>query len=68
MRSSGDSERLDLERDLPVGPEDAPALRRTRRLDSLSPQTYLEFLASLSPPDPAELRRRRGPSGPPFEL
>lgn len=56
---------LDLERDLPVTPEDVAALRRLRypRVDD-----YLAALSRLPAPSPEELAARRGPRGEPFEL
>jgi hypothetical protein len=56
---------FDLERDLPVTPEDVTALRRLRhpKVDD-----YLAALSRLPSPSPEELAARRGPRGEPFEL
>jgi hypothetical protein len=56
---------LDLERDLPVTPEDVAAQRRLRhpKVDD-----YLAALSRLPAPSPEELAARRGPRGEPFEL
>ena len=68
MSSSGRSELLDLERDLPTTPEDVAALRRARQPVRLDTAAYLRFLASLPAPPGLDLRARRGPGGEPFDL
>lgn len=67
MTSPAGSE-LDLDRGLPVAEADVLALRRVRALDRMDSSAYLRFLASLPQPSTEELRRRRGPCGPPFSL
>jgi len=69
MPSDDRSEPLDLERGVPTTPEDVAALRRARRLPTLSTEDYLRFLARLPLPSPEALRSRRGPRGEePFKL
>ena len=59
---------LMLGRDLPTTVDDMVALRRMRAARRLPLEEYLEFLARLGSPEPATLRLRRGPAGPPFRL
>jgi len=62
------SEALNLDRDLPTTAADVAAQRRLRASRPLTFEGYLRFLASFDPPSCDELRRKRGPSGAPFEL
>jgi hypothetical protein len=67
--SSGRSDRLDLNRDLPTTPEDVAAQRRLKIGRPLSSEEYLRFLAIFDPVSPVELRRKGGPRGEtPFQL
>lgn len=60
---------LDLERDLPTTPEDVAALRRSRaRAGVRTPEQFAALLAAVGHAPVAELRKRRGPRGEPFEL
>ena len=68
MSSSGRSEPLDLERDLPTTEEDVEALRRARKRPPADTAAYLRFLASLPAPAAEALRSRRGPGGERFDL
>jgi len=51
-------EPLDLERGLPVTPEDVAALRRARELTALTWDECAAFLAALPTPSIGELRAR----------
>ena len=68
MSSSGRSELLDLERDLPTTEEDVEALRRARERPPADTAAYLRFLVSLPAPPAGALRTRRGPCGERFDL
>jgi hypothetical protein len=68
MSSSDFADRLDLDRGLPVTPEDVAAQRRRRELPRPGFSAYPAALAALPPASPAELRARRGPHGEPFTL
>jgi len=58
---------LNLERDLPVTPEDVEALRRLR-YPVPSPEAYRRFMERIGHASIEDLRRRKGPRGKPFEL
>jgi hypothetical protein len=68
MRSSDSSEPLDLERGLPVSPEDVAAQHRLRAPSASSLEEYLAWLTSLPPPTHEALKARPGPRGEPFVL
>ncbi len=69
MKSASSYEMLEWERDIPTTREDVLALRRAREIRPLTFEQYLAFLASFASPSHAELRARKGPSGPaPFDL
>ncbi len=69
MKSSGSSDRLNLERGLPVTPADVAALRAARaRIPAMSFADYLAFLSTRPPLTRAAARARRGPRGEPFVL
>lgn len=67
MSSNDRSERLDLARGLPTSERDVAALRALR-YPRMPLEEYLRFLKSLGTTDPAELRKKPGPNGPPFRL
>jgi hypothetical protein len=68
MSSSGTSDRLDLERDLPTSAQDVVSLRGARQRGSVDTASYLRFLSSLPAPA-AQALASRGPSrGDPFDL
>jgi hypothetical protein len=60
-------DRLDLQRDLPVTPEDVEALRRLRH-PRPSPEEFRLFMEWIGHASIEDLRRRKGPRGEPFEL
>jgi hypothetical protein len=68
MRSSGSSEPLSLDPDLPTTPPDVAALARAGSQAVTGLASYFVLLAGSPPASPAELRARRGPRGAPFEL
>lgn len=68
MISSDSADRLDLDRDLPTTPMDVAVLRRLRYGPKLGLDAYVRALAALVPPSTEELRARRGPGGPTFDL
>jgi hypothetical protein len=62
-------EPLDLDRGLPVTPEDVVVLRERReRLPPMTFREYLVFLQSVPSASPEQLRQRGGPRGEPFRL
>jgi hypothetical protein len=69
MSSSEDSpDFIDLERGLPVTPEDVEALRRLRAGVPMTFSEYLAWLSSQPSPSFEQLKARRGPRGEPFVL
>jgi hypothetical protein len=69
MTSSEDSpDFIDLERGLPVTPEDVDALRKLRGRATLTFAEYLAFLSAQPSPSFEQLKARRGPRGEPFTL
>jgi hypothetical protein len=62
------SEPLDLDRGLPVTPEDVPAQRRLQAPSFASVAGCQAFLATLPAPTYEEMKARRGPRGEPFVL
>jgi hypothetical protein len=68
MRSSGSSEWLSLDRDLPTSPEDVSVLAGLHGPGPEDLAGYLRFLAGFPPPPRAILEARRGPRGVPFVL
>ncbi len=69
MSSQDSSEPLDLDRDLPVTPQDVAALRRAREMTyPMTLDEYFAFLSALPPASYETLRARRGPCGEPFVL
>jgi hypothetical protein len=69
MKSSEDSEPLDLERDLPTSPEDIEALRRARQLSGAADALeFFEWIRSLPHQPDLRLRRIHSASDEPFEL
>ena len=65
MKSRDDQ--LDLDRGLPVTRDDVEGLRRLRP-GGMSFREYIDFVNSFPSPSIEDLRRRPGPSGPPFKL
>jgi hypothetical protein len=63
-----DEDFIDLERALPVSPEDVIALHQLRTGAPLTFAEYLAFLSSQPAPSYEELKARRGPHGEPFVL
>jgi hypothetical protein len=68
MTSSGSGDVLRFDRDLPTTAEDVAILGRLRYGPALSLDLYLQCLAGLAAPSPADLRSRPGPAGVPFDL
>jgi hypothetical protein len=68
MSSSGTSDRLCLERDLPTSAQDVVALRRARQHGAVDTASYLLSLGSLPEPAAQVLASRRPFRGDPFEL
>ena len=58
---------LNLDRDIPTTPEDVEVLRRLR-YPVPTPEAYRRFMEKLGHASIEDLRRRKGPSGEPFEL
>jgi len=69
MRSSDNSDPIDVTWAPVATPEDIAALRRLRELPSCTTEEYFGMLAQLPQPSIESLRSRRGPRGPePFRL
>lgn len=69
MKSSGDSEPLDLERDLPTSDGDVEALRQARELSGkVDALELFEWIRSLPHQPDLRLRRIHSASDEPFEL
>lgn len=69
MTSRNDMRLDSLDLDFQLSPEDIAALRRLR-LESrkLTPEQYQAFLNAMPRPTVEQLRARKVPTGPPFEL
>jgi hypothetical protein len=67
MKSNPGVEPLDLDRGLPTSADDV-AMQRRLRHPVVDRSQYREFLMALPQPSHDELRRKPGPSGPPFRL
>ena len=62
------SDLLDLERDLPMTPEDIEALRRVRRIRPSDPFTAVQILSDSLLPAARRPRRRTAAGRPEFQL
>jgi hypothetical protein len=69
MSSFDSSEPLDLDKGLPVTPQDVAAQRRQRQvMRPMSTAEFLAYLESFPAPSYEALKSRRTPRGEPFTL